>query len=341
MDHAPADHPRLPPAKVGVLMINLGTPDAPDTASVRRYLREFLSDRRVIEVNPVLWQLILNAFILPFRPKRSAAAYAQIWDRERNESPLRTHTRAMAEGVASRLEAAHPGVVVDWAMRYGNPSIASRLAALADRGCTRILLFALYPQYSATTTATAYDKAFDTLCSMRWQPAIRTAPPYHDDTEYIAALAASVDTHIAGLDWTPDGIVASFHGLPQDYLEKGDPYHCHCAKTARLLRERLGLDDQRLLLTFQSRFGPRQWLQPYTEETLAALPGRGARAVAVVTPGFAADCVETLEEIAIRARETFLAAGGERFTLVPCLNAAEPHLALLSGLMENELAGWL
>jgi ferrochelatase len=321
-------------------MINLGTPDAPDARAVRRYLREFLSDRRVIEVNPLLWQVILNAVILPFRPRRSAEAYGKIWDRQRNESPLRTHTRAQAEGVARRLAATHPDVVVDWAMRYGTPSIPDRLHALAERGCTRILLFTLYPQYSATTTATAYDRAFAELAEMRWQPAVRTAPPYHDAPGYIAALAASVEAHVAGLGWQPQAIVASFHGLPKDYFAKGDPYYCHCARTARLLRERLGRDEQGLMLTFQSRFGPREWLQPYTEQTLAALPGRGVRDVAVITPGFAADCVETLEEIAIRGREAFEAAGGERFTVVPCLNAREDHVALLAGLVLNELSGW-
>lgn len=341
MNHLPAGHPVVVPPRIGVLLINLGTPDATDTASVRRYLREFLSDGRVIEVNPVLWQVILNAFILPFRPKRSAHAYQQIWNRERNESPLKTITRAQAEALAGTLAAAHPEITVDWAMRYGNPSIASRIEQLKSLGCTRILLFALYPQYSAATTATAYDKAFDALKTMRWQPAIRTAPAYHDEPGYIGALAASVETHLASLDWQPDSILASFHGLPKDYLEKGDPYHCHCAKTARLLREKLGLDEAGLRLTFQSRFGPREWLQPYTDVTLAEMAKQGIRKVAVVTPGFAADCVETLEEIAIRAEETFLEAGGTHFTAIPCLNDSEAHIGVLSELAKRELSGWI
>ncbi|MEZ5670606.1 MAG: ferrochelatase [Alphaproteobacteria bacterium] len=341
MSPLPPDHPPVATPRIGVLLVNLSTPDATDVPAVRRYLREFLSDRRVIEVNPLVWKAILNLFILPFRPKKSAEAYRQIWDGTRNESPLRTFTRAQAEALDALFGADLPSVKVEWAMRYGNPSIASRIDVLFAQGCTRILLFPLYPQYSAATTATVCDKAFDALKAMRWQPALRTAPPYHDDPGYIAALAAGLRTHLATLDWQPEVILASFHGLPKDYFEKGDPYHCHCAKTARLLREAMGLDDRALQTTFQSRFGPREWLQPYTDVTLAELARAGVRRVAVITPGFAADCVETLEEIAIRGRETFTEAGGTHYAAVPCLNADDAHVAALAGLIRRELGGWI
>jgi protoporphyrin/coproporphyrin ferrochelatase len=338
MDHAPANDPTRP--SVGVLLINLGTPEAADTRAVRRYLREFLSDRRVVEANPLLWRLLLNTVILPFRPKRSAHAYAQVWNRDRSESPLKTFTRAQAEALAAALADA-PSVTVDWAMRYGNPSVESRIAALQARGCDRILLFALYPQYSATTTATAYDQAFRALQAMRRQPAVRTAPAYPGDPGYIAALAASVTLHLSTLDWQPDLVLASFHGLPKAYCEKGDPYRDQCETTISLLRRLLGRDEAALRMTFQSRFGALEWLQPYTDATLAALPAEGMRKVAVLTPGFAADCVETLEEIAIRGRETFLAAGGTHFTAIPCLNASSPHIAALAAMIRRELAGWI
>ncbi len=338
--HAPAGHPPIPERKVGVLIINLGTPDATDYKSMRRYLSEFLSDRRVVEVNPVLWQLILQGPILTFRPKKSAEAYRKVWNAERDESPLRTITRAQSEKLAAAL-ADRPAVMVDWAMRYGTPSIADKLGAMQQAGCDRIALIALYPQYSAATTATAYDKAFEALKSMRWQPAVRTAPPYHDDPAYIAALANSLTAHLATLDWQPDVVLASYHGLPKDYFDKGDPYHCHCAKTTRLLNEHLGWPEGRLRMTFQSRFGPREWLQPYTDKTLEALPGEGAKKVAVIMPGFAADCVETLEEIAIEAAETFKAAGGTHFSAVPCLNDSDGGVALLKHLALRDLAGWV
>ena len=341
MEFAPAKHPQLPEAQTGVLIVNLGTPDATDYWSMRRYLGEFLADPRVVETNRALWWVILNGIILTFRPKKSAHAYEAIWNRERDESPLKTITRAQAEKLTENLASTQPQIVVDWAMRYGNPSIASRLDSLTNAGCTRILLFALYPQYSAATTATAYDKAFDSLRTMRWQPAIRTAPPYHDAPNYIGALSDGVRAHLATLEWEPEVILASFHGLPKDYLEKGDPYYCHCAKTARLLRDSLGMDESRLRLTFQSRFGPREWLQPYTDVTLEELARSGVRRVAVVTPGFAADCVETLEEIAIRGRETFEDAGGTHFTAIPCLNDDDAHMAMLRDLVLKELAGWI
>lgn len=336
----PPNHPPVLEPKVGVLFIALGTPDATDPASMRRYLKEFLSDRRVIDVNRVLWWLILNGIILNTRPKKSGEAYAKIWNKERNESPLRTITRAQAEGVAARLGDL-PGVVVDWAMRYGNPSIASRIQALKAQGCQRILFAPLYPQYAAPTTATANDEAFRVLMAERWQPAIRTLPQWHDEPAYIAALAGSVRAHLNSLDWEPEVLIASFHGVPKRYLELGDPYHCFCAKTARLLREELGWPQDKLRLSFQSRFGREEWLKPYTDELFADLAKEGVGRIAVITPGFAADCLETLEEIAITGEEQFHAAGGKQFTFIPCLNDSEPHLIMLEQLVRRELGGWL
>lgn len=337
----PAGHPPVAHGRIGVLIVNLGTPDAADTASVRRYLREFLSDRRVIEASPLLWRVILEAFILPFRPKRSAAAYRAIWNTARDESPLRTVTRDQAEALAGRFARRDGRILVDHAMRYGSPAIAERLGALVEQGCERVLLCPLYPQYSATTTASVQDEAFRALMTMRRQPAIRTLPPWHDEPDYIAALAGSVRREIAARGREPEVILASFHGLPRAYLEAGDPYYCHCSKTARLLRAALGRDETSLRMTFQSRFGPKQWLQPYTDATLTGLAGEGVRDVMLITPGFVADCLETLEEIAIGSREVFLGAGGEHFTLVPCLNADEAHVDLLEKLIGRELSGWL
>lgn len=340
--HLPADHVRVPGPRTGVLLINLGTPDATDYWSMRRYLKEFLSDRRVIEVNPLIWWPILNLIVLTVRPGRSGKAYASIWDRETDESPLRRITREQAEGLGQRLGSAlGEDVLVDWAMRYGQPSIKSRLEAMRAQGCDRIVLMALYPQYAAATTATAYDKAFEALQQMRWQPAIRTLPAYHDDPAYIRALALSLETHLAGLDWQPEVVLASFHGLPKRYLTSGDPYHCHCVKTVRLLREATGLSDQQLRLTFQSRFGKEEWLQPYTDATVEQLARDGVKNLAVITPGFSADCVETLEEIGQEVRDIFVEHGGERFTTVPCLNQAGPSMDLLQHLAARELAGWI
>ena len=335
----PADHPSVEPERLGVLLLNLGTPDATDYWSMRRYLKEFLSDERVIDVNPLLWKPLLNVVILTTRPSRSGKAYESIWNREKDESPLRTITRDQCEKLATALTG--EDLLVDWAMRYGNPSTAVVLERMIAAGCRRILLFALYPQYAAATTATAYDQAFRALMEQRWQPAIRTAPPYHDHPLYIEALAASIERHLAGLSWQPEVMLASFHGLPERYLRLGDPYHCHCAKTARLLRERLGWSEERLRLTFQSRFGREEWLKPYTDETVLALAQQGVKNLAIVTPGFAADCVETLEEINIAARESFLEHGGENFTFVPCLNDESDHIALLADLVRRELAGWI
>lgn len=336
----PEGHPDLPINRIGVLLINLGTPDGTDYWSMRRYLKEFLSDHRVIEVNRVLWWFILNVIVLTKRPSASGAAYRSIWNEELDESPLRTISRGQAEKMASAFQD-RPRVVVDWGMRYGTPSIKSRILHLKAQGCDRILLFPLYPQYAAATTATACDKAFDALKEMRWQPTIRVVPPYHDDPVYIDALARSLRSGLAALDWEPEVVLASFHGLPVEYFEKGDPYHCHCAKTARLLREALGWDESKLRLTFQSRFGKAEWLQPYTDKTVEALARDGVKNLAVITPGFAADCVETLEEIAGENGEIFHVHGGENFAAVPCLNDSIEGMRVLNAVVERELQGWL
>ncbi|QNE32660.1 ferrochelatase [Sphingomonas sp. NBWT7] len=329
----PPDHPPIPPRRIGVLLINLGTPDAPDARSVRRYLAEFLSDRRVVEIPQIVWQPILRGAVLTTRPKKSAHAYGQVW--RDDGSPLAAITRAQA---AALRDALGPQVMVDHAMRYGRPAIADRLQAMKDAGCERILLAPLYPQYCAATTATANDKAFAHLATQRWQPALRTLPPYHDDPAYIAALKTSIEDGLAALDFTPDLLIASFHGMPKRTLQLGDPYHCHCQKTARLLGEAMGREVR---ITFQSRFGPAKWLEPATDTTLAALPGEGVRKVAIVAPGFSADCLETLEELAIRGHETFEEAGGTHFAYLPCLNDSAVGIDLLRTLLARELEGWV
>lgn len=324
--------------RVGVLLVNLGSPAGADPGSVRLYLRQFLSDPRVIEVSRPVWWVILNLFVLTTRPKKSAHAYAQVWNKERNEAPLITITRSQAETLAARIGSDQ--LVVDWAMRYGAPAIGDRLQALKDSGCDRILIAPLYPQYSAATTATANDGAFAALGRMRWQPALRTLPPYHDDLAYIDALAKSLTEELGRLAFVPEIVIASFHGLPKAYVEKGDPYEQQSRETVRLLRERLGWPDDRLMITFQSRFGRAEWLQPYTDVTLAELGRRGVKNLAVITPGFSADCLETLEEIAIRGAETFRENGGENFAMVPCLNDSPAGMALIEHLVRRELAGW-
>jgi protoporphyrin/coproporphyrin ferrochelatase len=325
---------------VGVLLVNLGTPDATDAASVRRYLREFLHDRRVIEEDTLLWKLVLNAIILPLRPRRKGLDYEKIWNREKNESPLKTITRSQADKLAAAL-AAGSSIVVDWAMRYGNPSIRSRLAALAAQGCARVLLVPLYPQYAAATSATVCDEAFRALMDMRWQPALRVAPPWFDDPVYIEALAASLEDRLQTLPFAPDVVLASFHGIPQSYADKGDPYASHCAETTRLLRERLRLGDDRLMMTFQSRFGRAAWLKPYTDMTVKELAARGVRNIAVITPGFAADCLETLEEIARENAGYFRTGGGENFAAIPCLNDSEAGMRVIETVVRRELQGWV
>jgi ferrochelatase len=339
-DSLPSDHPFVKSPKIGVLLLNLGTPDGTDYWSVRRYLKEFLSDPRVIETPKWLWWPILNLVILSFRPQKSGHAYAQIWDKEKNESPLRVITRDQTEALAQRL-AGHENIVVDFAMRYGNPSTRSVLEKMQAAGCQKILLVPLYPQYSATTTATANDKAFDALRDMRWQPAVRTTPAYFDDPKYVEALGNSIRDGVAALDFEPDLVITSYHGMPVEYLERGDPYHCQCFKTTRLVREYLGWDKDRIMVTFQSRFGPTKWLEPYTDVTLAALPGRGVKKVAILAPAFSADCIETLEEIAMQGKETFLEAGGEKFAYIPCLNDSPGGMDMIEAVVRRELSGWL
>ncbi|HEY4142984.1 MAG TPA: ferrochelatase [Pseudolabrys sp.] len=340
MSDLPANHPTVPARRVGVLLVNLGTPDATDYWSMRRYLSEFLSDRRVIEENRVKWWLVLNLIILTFRPARKGRDYDKIWNRERNESFLKTITRSQSDKLGASL-ANDPRILVDWAMRYGNPSIKSRLDAMQKAGCDRILIVPLYPQYAAATTATVNDKAFEALAAMRWQPAVRTAPAYYDDPVYIEALATSVEESLAKLTFKPEVIIASFHGMPEEYLQKGDPYHCQCHVTARLLRERLKLDDKQLMLTFQSRFGPAEWLKPYTDMTVKSLAEKGVKNLAVITPGFSSDCLETLEEIAMENADIFRAAGGENFAAIPCLNDGIPGMKVIENMVIRELSGWI
>ena len=328
------------PERVGVLLVNLGTPDSADTQGVRVYLREFLSDPRVIENQGLFWKLVLNGVILRIRPARKARDYRKIWNTEKNESPLKTITRAQADKLA--LSIADRGhLVVDWAMRYGNPSIRSRIEALAAQGCDRLLVVPLYPQYSAATSATVCDEVFRVLSEMRAQPILRVTPPYYDAPDYIDALANSINAHLATLPFQPERIVASFHGMPQKYIEKGDPYQAQCRITTEALRKRMGLDNSKLMLTFQSRFGFDQWLQPYTDKTIAQLAKDGVRRIAVVTPGFSADCLETLEEIAQENAEIFAHNGGEQFAAIPCLNDSDDGMTVIRQLVLRELQGWI
>ncbi|MGE3875482.1 MAG: ferrochelatase [Parvibaculaceae bacterium] len=326
--------------RIGVLVVNLGTPEATSYLPMRRYLKEFLSDRRVVETNPVLWWFILNGIILTTRPRRSGHAYEKIWNRERNESPLKTITRAQAEKLASELRAEGP-IIVDWGMRYGLPPLGERLKTLKAQGCDRILIFPLYPQYSASTTATVADKVFATMAELRWQPTLRFVPPYYGEPAHIEALGKSVTAHLDTLDWAPDTILASYHGLPESYVAAGDPYYRHCVETTRLLREKLDLSEAKLRLVFQSRFGRAEWIKPYAQDTVASLPGQGVRNLVMVMPGFAADCVETLEEVAIGLAATFRENGGINFSAVPCLNDSPAAIAMMAALIRKELAGWL
>jgi ferrochelatase len=336
----PDGHPPVRQGRIGVLLVNLGTPDGTDYASMRRYLKEFLSDTRVIELNRLIWQPILHLFVLTTRPQKSGANYAKIWNTELDESPLRTFTRGQAEKLAARM-AGHPKISIEWGMRYGSPSTAAAVDRLLEQGCDRILAFPLYPQYSATTTATANDQLFRHLMTVRNAPAVRTVPPYHDQPEYIAALADSLRGHLSGLDFEPEIVLASYHGLPKVNLEKGDPYHCHCLKTTRLLRERLGWDKDRLQTTFQSRFGAQEWLQPYTDKTVERLAREGVKRIAIVNPGFSSDCIETLEEIDGEVREIFLHAGGQKFAHIPCLNDSEEGMRVIEAMVRRELQGWI
>jgi ferrochelatase len=341
----PPSHPPVAFGKIGVLLVNLGTPEGTSYWPMRRYLAEFLSDRRVIEAPRAFWLPLLHLVILTTRPGRRGKDYETIWNRERDEGPLKTITRSQAEKFAQRLAsgAFGPGgdrLVVDWAMRYGAPSIASRIDALRAQGCDRLLVVPLYPQYCAATSATVADCTFDALKKLRWQPALRIAAPFYDRPAYIEAQAALLREGLAKLDFAPDKIVVSWHGVPQDYFDKGDPYYCHCAKTTRLLGEASGLGDK-LVMTFQSRFGPKQWLKPYTIDTVRELAGKGVRNIAVIAPGFFADCLETLEELAIENKEAFLAAGGEHFALLPCLNDSVGGVDVIADVVRTEAAGWI
>lgn len=338
--HLPGDHPPAMSGAIGVVLVNLGTPDGPDPASVRRYLKQFLSDRRVIEIPPIAWQPILRGIILNTRPQKSSVAYTKIWtDRG---SPLADITASQAEALAGTMG---DNVLVDYAMRYGNPSIEQRLTELTAKGCDRILVAPMYPQYCAATTATVFDEVARVMKGLRWQPALRFLPPYHDDEPYLAALADDLTRQVTALSFRPEVLLMSFHGMPQRTLERGDPYHCHCRKTARLLGERLSLRPEfegvRFETTFQSRFGPAQWLEPATDDTLIAEGKRGTKRLVVAAPGFAADCVETLEELALEGRDEFLEAGGEDYAVLDCLNVSAAGMTMLDTMIRRELAGWI
>jgi ferrochelatase len=339
--HRPAAHPPVKSGRIGVLIANLGTPDATDYSSMRRYLKEFLSDKRVIEENSLTWKLVFNLIILTRRPASKGRDYDAIWNRELDESPLKTITRSQAQKLAASLATVDPRIEVDWGMRYGNPSVGSAIDALMAKGCDRILFVPLYPQYAAATTATACDAAFRHLMTMRWQPTLRVAPPYFDQPAYIEALASSIREELAKLPFKPEVILASFHGIPQDYFDKGDPYYCHCAKTTRLLREALGYSAEELRMTFQSRFGTAEWIKPYTDKTVEALARSGVKNLAIVTPGFSADCLETLEEIAVENGDIFKANGGVSFAAIPCLNDSAQGMRVIHDLVLRELQGWV
>ena len=327
------NHPDIKFGKTGVLLINLGTPDSTDWWDIRRYLKEFLSDTRVIEVNPVLWQIILNLFILNFRPSKTAHAYKKIWLKETNESPLRYYTRNQAEKLQQELVGEN--IIVNFAMRYGNPSIKSKLTELKKNGCENIIILPLYPQYAAATTATVCDEVYRTLMKMRWQPSLQIVPHYESEPLYVSALVKSIEKKIETISWKPDLIIASYHGIPKKYFDKGDPYHCYCHKTTRLIKEKFSKIE--IQTTFQSRFGPQEWLTPYTDKTLESLSAKGIKNLLVICPGFASDCVETLEEINILGRETFLKNGGEKFDFIPCLNDSSEHIKLFENLVKKYL----
>ena len=325
------DHPKVKFGKTGILLINLGTPDSTSWWDIRKYLKEFLSDRRVIEVNPVLWQVILNLFILTFRPSKTAHAYKKIWRKESNESPLLYFTRSQAQKLKSKI--GNEKTIVDFAMRYGNPGIKSKLSLLKEAGCENIIILPLYPQYAAATTATVCDEVYRSLMKMRWQPSLQIVPHYESEPAYIDALIKSIEKKVQSIEWKPDLIISSYHGIPKKYFDKGDPYHCYCHKTTRLMTEKYSLID--IQTTFQSRFGPQEWLTPYTDKTLEDLPGKGIKNLLVICPGFASDCVETLEEIDIQGRESFLSKGGKNFDLIPCLNDNSDHINLFESLIKK------
>ena len=327
------DHPKINFGKIGVLLINLGTPDSTNWWDIRKYLKEFLSDKRVIEVNPLLWQIILNLFILTFRPSKTAKAYKEIWMKEVNKSPLRYFTEKQSKKLSDKLK--NKDLIVDFAMRYGNPGIKSKIEKMHKEGCEKLIILPLYPQYASPTTATVCDEVFRTLMKMRWQPAIQIVPHDESDQLYIDAIVKSINKKLNEINWRPDLIVASYHGIPKKYFDKGDPYHCYCQKTSRLISEKF--KDVKIITTFQSRFGPEEWLQPYTDKTLEKLPKEGAKKVLVISPGFASDCVETLEEISIQGKESFEKSGGEKFGFIPCLNDNDDHIKLLEHLVKKYL----
>ena len=327
------NHPPIKFGKTGVLIVNLGTPDSTSWFDIRKYLKEFLSDKRVIEVPPALWQIILNVFILNFRPSKTAKAYKEIWMKEENISPLLYYTREQAKKVSSTFT--RDKVIIHFAMRYGNPSIKSKIIKLHDQGCENLVILPLYPQYAAATTATVCDEVYRTLMKMRWQPSLKIIPHYESDPLYIDALVNSLNKKIKEINWEPDLILASYHGIPKKYFDKGDPYHCYCHKTTRLISEKFNSIE--IKTTFQSRFGPQKWLEPYTDKTLESLPREGKKNVLTICPGFSSDCVETLEEILIQGKESFLGSGGENFDMVPCLNDNDDHIFLLKSLIQKSI----
>ena len=329
------NHPPVKYGKTGVLIVNLGTPDSTSWLDIRRYLKEFLSDRRVIETSPILWGIILNLIILNFRPHKTARAYKKIWMKDTNESPLRFYTRSQAAKLSIKLKS-HPNVIIDYAMRYGNPSIKSKLEALHKEGCERLIILPLYPQYAAATTATVCDEVYRVLMKMRWQPSLQIIPHYESEPLYIGALANSINNHLKKIDWVPDVILSSFHGIPKKYFDKGDPYQCYCHKTNRLMKEKFG-NSIPIEISFQSRFGPAEWLRPYTDKTLERLAEEGKSNVLMICPGFSSDCVETLEEIEMEGQATFKEHGGKNFSVVPCLNDNEDHINLLEHLVKKHL----
>tara|TARA_B100000676_G_C17998281_1_gene799264 strand:+ start:381 stop:1370 length:990 start_codon:yes stop_codon:yes gene_type:complete len=322
-------HPEVKFGKTGALIINLGTPDSTNWLDIRKYLKEFLSDRRVIEVNPILWKIILNVIILNFRPSKTAKAYKEIWMKDKDMSPLLYYTQMQAQKVSSSIS--NENLIVDFAMRYGNPSIKSKIKKLHEAGCENLVILPLYPQYAAATTATVCDEVYRTLMEMRWQPSLKIIPHYESNPLYIDALVNSINTKLAGINWKPDLILASYHGIPKKYFDKGDPYHCYCHKTTRLISEKF--TSIKIKTTFQSRFGPEDWLQPYTDKTLENLPNEGVKNVLTICPGFSSDCVETLEEILIQGKESFVEAGGKNFDMIPCLNDNDDHIKLIKSLV--------
>ena len=328
-----SQHPPIKYGKTGVLIINLGTPDSTSWFDIRKYLKEFLSDNRVIEVNPIVWQIILNLFILNFRPSKTAKAYKEIWMKEENVSPLLYYTKKQANKLSNFITTEK--TVIDFAMRYGNPSIKSKITKLKDMGCENLIILPLYPQYAAATTATVCDEVYRTLMKMRWQPSLKIIPHYESDPLYIDALVNSINKKIKEINWKPDLIIASYHGIPKKYFDKGDPYHCYCHKTTRLISEKFKSIE--IKTTFQSRFGPQEWLKPYTDKTFESLPTEGKKNILVICPGFSSDCVETLEEILIQGKESFIKSGGKNFDMVPCLNDNKDHILLLQSLIQRNI----